>query len=143
MASSLKKALQTAPRPYLTYAELTSLLRGTPDSRYSKVKRMLAQGKLLHIRRGLYCLTNEEGYLKKPHPYELAQYIYGPSYISLESALSYHQLIPEAVYTTTSAAGKRSNEFETPIGIFSFKQLPLEGLYTEVECIKEEAYQFF
>src|SRR5579863_1173434 len=100
---SLERTLQGYPRPYLTDAELEALLEGTPDSRYGKVKRLLAQGKLLHIRRGLYCLTDMLGYLIKPHPFELAQYIYGPSYISFESALSFYQLIPETVYTVTSA----------------------------------------
>lgn len=143
MVKLLERMLQNHPRPYLTDAELETLLDSSPDSRYGKVKRMLAQGKLLHIRRGLYCITKEIGYVKKPHPFELAQYIYGPSYISLESALSYHNLIPEAVYTTTSASGKRSKEFATPLGRFSYRQLPLKDLFTEVELIEENEYKFF
>lgn len=143
MASLLEKTLQQYPRPCLTDAELAVLLPGTPDSRYSKVKRMLAEGKLLRIRRGLYCLTEEIGYFKKPWLFELAQYIYGPSYISLQSALSFHNLIPEAVYTTTSVAGKRAKEYETSLGCFDYKQVPLEDLYLEVELIKENDSQCF
>lgn len=143
MSRLLEATLRSHPRPYLTDTDLEALLDGTPDSRYGKVKRMLAQGKLLHIRRGLYCITDVIGYLKKPHSFELAQYIYGPSYISLESALSFHNLIPEAVYTITSVTSKRSKEFETPLGIFSYQQVPLEDLYTEVELIKENEHQFF
>lgn len=130
-------------RPYLSETELELTMNGTPDSRYSKVKRLLAQGKLLHIRRGLYCLTDKMGCVTKPHPFELAQYIYGPSYISFESALSFHRLIPETVYTVTSATGKRSKEFQTPLGAFSYLHLPIENLYTQVELIKENDYQFF
>lgn len=140
---SLEQMLLKYPRPFLTNIELESLFGGTPDRRYSKVKRMLAQNKLLHIRRGLYCLTKELGYFKKPNSFELAQYIYGPSFISLESALSYHHLIPETVYTTTSVTSKRSKSFETPLGIFSYRQVPLEELYTEVMLIKENEQQFF
>ena len=142
MAKSIENVLLNHPRPYLTAFELESMLNGTPDSRYSKVKRLIAQGKLLHIRRGLYCITNEIGPLKKPHPFELAQYIDGPSFISLESALSYHQLIPEAVFTTTSVSGQRSKEFKTPLGIFSFRQVPLEDLYTDVMLISEDERKF-
>src|SRR5437870_269064 len=112
MLKLLERTLQDYPRPYLTEGELEALLDGTPDSRYGKVKCLLAQGKLLHIRRGLYCLTDLVGYLTKPHPFELAQHVYGPSYISLESALSFHQLIPETVYTVTSTTSKRSKEFQ-------------------------------
>src|SRR5580692_8559792 len=141
MANLLLKTLQTYPRPYLSDADLEVLLDGTPDSRYGKIKRLLAQGKLLHVRRGLYCLTEELGYLTKPHSLELAQHIYGPSYISLESALSFHRLIPEAVYTVTSATAKRSKEFRTPLGVFSYLRLPLESFYVEVELIKENGRQ--
>jgi predicted transcriptional regulator of viral defense system len=140
---TLERVLRNYPHPYVTDSELENLLDGTANSRYSKVKRMVAQGKLLHIRRGLYCITNEIGHIKKPHPYELAQYIYGPSFVSLESALSYHHLIPEAVYTTTSVTGKRSKEFKTPLGIFSYRRVPLENLYTEVLLIKENEYKFY
>ncbi len=143
MAILLETALRRYPRPYLTDIELAMLLGSTRDSRYGKVKRMLAQGKLLHIRRGLYCVTDKVGYLGKPHPHELAQYIYGPSYISLESALSFHKLIPETVYTVTSTTTKRSKEFETPLGKFSYLHLPLENFYTEVERVNENGYQFF
>lgn len=143
MRPSLNHLFYKYPRPYLTDAELEVLLQGTPDSRYGKVKRLIAQGKLLHIRRGLYCLTDLAGYPTKPHPFELAQYIYGPSYISLESALSFHKLIPETVYTITSVTGRRAKEFNTPVGIFSYLHVPLENLYTEVELTNKNGYQFF
>jgi hypothetical protein len=140
----LDEQLRKSPRSYVTGVELDHLLGGTPDSRYGKIKRLLAQGKLLHIRRGLYCLTEQMGgYSTKPHPFEVAQYIYAPSYISFESALSYHGLIPEAVYVTTSASAKRSKEFKTQLGVFTYLQLPLENFYTEVELRKENNHKFF
>ncbi len=143
MKTSLERTLQRHPYPYVTNTEIKVLLNSTVDSRYSKVKRLLEQGQLLHIRRGLYCLTERAGYTRKPHSFELADHIYGPSYISLESALSFHQLIPEAVYTTTSVTIKRSKEFHTPLGVFSYLRLPAIDFFTEVELVKENDYQFF
>jgi hypothetical protein len=143
MVRLLENKLRNYYRPYITDAELEMLLDGTSDSRYGRVKRLLAQGKLLHIRRGLYCLTEMMGYLTKPHPFELAQHIYAPSYISLESALAYYKLIPEAVYTITSVCAKRSKEVHTPLGIFSYLHLPLENFYTEVVLIAANNYRFF
>ncbi len=143
MANSTEKKLYTYPRHFITDFELAALLGGTPDSRYGKVKRLVGDGVLLRIRRGLYILTKKMGIPTQPHPYELAQHIYGPSYISLESALSFHQLIPERVYTITSATSKRSKEFHTPLGLFDFQHLPKENLYLGVELIKENDYQFF
>lgn len=63
------------PHPFITESELRAYLGGTPDSRYGKVRRLLAKDKLLHIRRGLYALTEEGGARKKLHPFELAQFI--------------------------------------------------------------------
>ena len=140
---NLLKKIPTFPHSYISDADFEVLLGSTPDSRYGKIKRLLAQGKLLHIRRGLYCLTEELGCLIKPHPFELAQYIYGPSYISLESALSFHKLIPETVYTVTSATAKRSKEFRTPLGVYSYLHLPRENFYVEVERVQEDDRQFF
>lgn len=140
--TNLEKILLTYARPYLTEAELKTLLNGTSNSRYSKIKRMLAQGKLLHVRRGLYCITEKLGFSKKPHSFELAQFIYGPSYISLESALSYYHLIPEAVYTITSVAGKRAKNFKTPLGVFDYQTVPLENLYSEVKLVQENGRLF-
>jgi hypothetical protein len=143
MAASLEKLLKNYYHSYLTDAEFAVIIPGSPDSRYSKIKRLVAQGEIVRIRRGLYWLPDKSGLLMPPHPFELAQYIYGPSYISLESALSYHRLIPEAVYTVTSATVKRRKEFETPLGMFGYLHLPLEGFYTEVELIEENGYKFF
>ena len=40
--------------------------------------------------------------------------------ISLETALSYHGLIPEAVYQTASVTAARGRAFDTSIGRFTF-----------------------
>ena len=60
----------------------------------------------------------------------LANLIYGPSYVSLEYVLAYHGLIPERVETVTSVTTRRSRDFSTPIGDFSFRMLT-KGRY---EC---------
>ena len=53
----------------------------------------------------------------------LANLIYGPSYISLDYALSLHGLIPERVETITSVTTRRSRHFDTPFGTFSYRML--------------------
>ena len=128
------------PTQLLSYTELPDTLGNTEDSRYSKLKRWVNQGKLLRIRRGLYYIVNDLA--DKPHSFEIAQYIYGPSYISFESALSYHKLIPEAVYTTTSACVRRSKMFHTPLGIFSYLHLPPENLYMDVTLAEQNNRRF-
>ena len=103
MTNLVDKILEQIPYDTITDTELSGLLEGSEASRHNQLKRVLAKGELLHIRRGVYQLAKR--YQRKPlNPFELAQKIYGPSYISFESALSYHGLIPEAVYSISSAS---------------------------------------
>lgn len=131
------------PHPYLGDLELAAQFQGSPDSRYGKVKRLLAEGKLVHLRRGLYYLPDSTGNSPLPHPFEVAQFIYGPSYISLESALSFHQLIPEAVYTTTCVTTKRAKTFSNALGRFVYDHLPLNFFFAHVTHIQHDGTQFY
>ena len=55
----------------------------------------------------------------------IANHLLGPSYVSIDSALTFHGLIPERVYSVTSMTTKVSRAFDTPIGLFTYIQLPL------------------
>ncbi len=121
--------------------ELTTLLKGTAQRRYALVKRALAQQQLIRLRRGFYCLA--EKYRRAPlNLFVLAQKIYGPSYISLESALSHHGWIPETVYTITSVTSKRSKEFENTLGQFIYRRISSDHLLTGVERVGVESGSF-
>lgn len=120
-----------------TLLELSQWVGGTSNRQFALLKRALNAGEVIRIHRGLYCLAPK--YLRrKPDPLVFAQLIHGPSYISLETALSYHGWIPEAVYAITSASMDRAREFETPLGHFSFTRIPQKVLYTEVTRIEKQ-----
>jgi predicted transcriptional regulator of viral defense system len=142
MSSLIEQCLRGLKSEIVTSTELHALLPGSANKRYSQVKRAIAQGYLIHLCRGVYYLGNYLSH-QKPHPYMLAQFIYGPSYISLESALAYHGLIPEAVYTITSVTIKRKCMFHTPLGNFYYAHLPTKDFLTNVERIEELPYVFF
>lgn len=55
--------------------------------------------------------------------FEIANRLYNPSYVSLESALSYYQIIPEAVYGITSVSTRRTYSFMTPFGKFHYRTI--------------------
>lgn len=121
---------------------MATLFPGSEDRRYGLVKRAIASGEIIHIRRGLYCLAPK--YQKKRiNLYALAQHVYGPSYVSLESALSWHGWIPEAVYTLTSVSFEKSKEFKTPLGVFSYDRVPQKVFYAGVERLADEAGNIF
>jgi hypothetical protein len=130
-------ALEKAARGVFTRPEVACWTGGSPDRQFSLLKRAVAAGEVVRIHRGLYCLAAK--YLRqKIDPLVLAQRIYGPSYISLETALSYHNWIPEAVYAVTSTSLDRSREFDTPMGRFSFTRVPQKTFYAEVKRVEKE-----
>ncbi len=142
MGKTLRDLIEEWPKCFIEDADLAMFMDKTSDARYSLVKRALKAGLLIRIRRGLYLIATKS----KPlfvQEFELAIIIYGPSFVSLESALSYHGWIPEGVYTTTCVSIKRAKEFKTPIGIFSYKRVPEDQFYTGVDRIKNEKSVFF
>ncbi|MDF1759417.1 MAG: hypothetical protein P1U40_02655 [Coxiellaceae bacterium] len=142
MSTAFEDQLLQHHSALITDSEFAILISGSSDRRYALIKRALANGTLLRIRRGLYVIKYHLK-TKPPHPFELAQFIYGLSYISLESALSAHGLIPEAVYSTTSVTIKRKKNFDTPLGVFSYLHLPVENFFTEVDYVDEGSNQYF
>jgi len=125
-----------------TRAEVACWEGGSADRQYGLVKRALASGEVQRVRRGLYCLA--EKYRPGPvDPFVLAQRVYGPSYVSLESALSYHGWIPEAVYAVTSVSLERSREFDTPVGLLSYTRVPQKVLYAGVDRVETPAGESF
>ncbi len=120
-----------------TASDVAVSIPGTKYARDGLIKRAIANGEIINIRRGLYCLSSQ--YQKKTlNIYSISHRMYGSSYISLESALSFHGWIPEAVYTCTSCCSKVSKEFTTPLGIFSYTRIPQQTLYAQVERIVDE-----
>jgi predicted transcriptional regulator of viral defense system len=61
--------------------------------------------------------------------YLAANRIYSPSYVSFESALAYYRLIPEGVYTITSATTLKTHQYTTSLGTFSYRHLKPELMF--------------
>ncbi|MGE5529799.1 MAG: type IV toxin-antitoxin system AbiEi family antitoxin domain-containing protein [Patescibacteria group bacterium] len=82
----------------------------------------MLSGRLLQLRRGLYALA-PPFQKKTPHPFLVANRLVGGSYVSLQSALAYHGLIPEGVNTVTSVTPGRPAAFATPFGRYVYRHL--------------------
>lgn len=76
------------------------------------------------LKNGIYAFN-----LNPPGDELIAAKLYQPSYISFEYALSYYSIIPESVYTITSATTKPTREFKANDKIFAYHRLKKE-LYT-------------
>ena len=102
----------------LTQQVLLSVLR---DYRrpFDKINELTRQGYLLPIKRGLY-IPGPKLRLSRPDPFLLANHLYGPSYVSLDSALAFWGMIPERVMETVSITTKFAKKYETAAGRFTY-----------------------
>jgi predicted transcriptional regulator of viral defense system len=66
-----------------------------------KAKRLEQSGEIVRLKKGLYMVSPAVS-RREVSPFLLANHIYGPSYVSMQTALRYYGLIPEAVYAVQS-----------------------------------------
>lgn len=131
MIEQIRKAIN---REEFDYQVLMTCLKGYSHPR-DKITDLIKKGQIIRVKKGLYVFGQE--YRKRPYSREiLANLIYGPSYISLEYALSYHGLIPERVESLTSVTTGRSRSFSTPVGLFTYRMIPLPFFQTGMTRIE-------
>ena len=76
-------------------------------------------GKLIKLRSNVFLLpTRHAG--QEVFPLAVAARLLAPSYLSTHTALQYHGMIPEAVFSFTSVTSKRANTFTNPLGKFVY-----------------------
>lgn len=118
----------------LTHQVVVSLLKDYKRPN-DKVHALLTEGVLESVKKGLY-IAGPAINAAKPEPFLLANHILGPSYVSLDTALSYHGWIPERVYEVASMTTKASRKFTTPLGVFAYTHLSLPYYAFGIEQIK-------
>ena len=85
----------------------------------NKVSALEKHGNIIRLKKGLYVVS--EKISRKPVSRELiANHLYGPSYLSLETALSFYGMIPERVFTVRSMTTKKAKNFKIPFGNFDY-----------------------
>ena len=84
----------------------------------------------LKLKNGLYVLKDS-----LPSAYSIANRLYQPSYISFDAALSYYGIIPETIYTVTSATSKTTRTFEIEGINYDFRKIK-KDFYTGYKAIK-------
>ncbi len=100
------------------------------------VHRLKKEGHILRLKQGLYMLSDED-----ISDLYLANKLYEPSYISLEFALSYYQIIPETVYEITSITTKTTRFFQALGKSFSYRHIKKEA-FTGYSVQKQKGSSF-
>lgn len=109
--------------------ESALLLAGdiSPENVRLQLTRWTKAGKLYQLRRGLYAIAPP--YQKiKPHPFVIANLMQRASYVSAQTALAFHGVIPDTVHITLSVTAGRPERLDTPLGVFEFRHVKPEYL---------------
>lgn len=92
---------------------------------------------IVRIRNGWYSVKGRIA--NEAHLYWVANKIYVPSYVSLESAFAYYGWIPEAVFTLTSVSTRKTQIFDTPVGHFLYSSIK-PSLFWGYRLLRTEDY---
>lgn len=92
-----------------------------PDFRQETLYDWENQGYVKKIRNNYYTFSDVE--FQDWDYFIISNKIYEPSYISLESALNYYGIIPEAVLKFTSITTRKTNNFETDFGTYTYRSV--------------------
>jgi hypothetical protein len=136
----IRQVLQAYVGQPLTHQLLTTLLREYKRPN-DKIHELMIKGILEPVKKGLYVPGSQLG-LPGPEPFLLANHILGPSYVSLDSAMSFHGMIPERVFGVSSVTTKASRKYNTSLGQFNYIRLPLPYYSFGLQQVHLEETQF-
>lgn len=137
----IMQSIRSYARQPITSQLLMSLLHDYKRPN-DKVHALLKDGVLATLKRGIYVAGPKLADVVRPEPFLVANHLLGPSYVSLDSALSFHGLIPERVYEITSVTTKLPRSFSTPMGLFSYVRLGLPYYAFGIQQVKLGKEQF-
>lgn len=115
---SIQKTLLQRDISIISVTEFARIFHLSKRATYRHLPEAVRNDVLKRIKKGIYYLD-----AKPPLAFEIANAIYRPSYISLETALSFYRLIPETVYATTSITTKHSKRFVILNREFAFSKM--------------------
>jgi len=92
----------------------------------------LKTGFFVKLRKGLYMLADYPA-----NQYLISNRLYEPSYLSFDTALSFYGIIPETIYTLTSATPKTTREYKVENVHFVYHKLK-KGAYSGYKAIKHQ-----
>jgi len=132
------KIKNSLPLSIFSHEMLYALLEKSVRNVNDKISNLVKSGELVRLKKGFYTLS--EAYLTKSIDLiSVANMLYTPSYVSFDYALSYYGMIPERVSEITSATSKNEKLFETPIGRFSYKKVPLKAYSLGIDWVYDES----
>lgn len=110
-------------RPFRVFS-VQDVRKQFPSMNLMNLVRWQEKGYIIKLRNRWYAFNDAES--SENMEWLAANLIYSPSYISLHTALSWYNLIPEMIATTTSVTTRKTNKFSTPLGSFDYHSIKPE-----------------
>lgn len=82
-------------------------------------RRLEQSGKIIRLKKGLYVVPRSVSRCEVSD-FLIANHLYGPSYISSDTALRWYGLIPESVYETLSVTTGIARTYRNPTGTYRY-----------------------
>ena len=102
------KALERSEQRIFTLRDLQKLLKIQKDNTtYKTVENLIENEILIRLKKGLYRYA-----FSLPEDFEIANSLYSPSYISLETSLNFYGILSQFPYTITSITPRKTEHFE-------------------------------
>lgn len=117
--------------------EFEKLFKLPPDRAKYFLEEESKRGLFLRLKRGLYTLKTDI-----PKEQEIANKLYQPSYLSFEYALAYHNIMPEMVYSITSATTKSTREFDVEEINFAYFKIKKQA-FSGYQLLNQGGRSFF
>jgi predicted transcriptional regulator of viral defense system len=125
--------ITSSDKIFFTTKDLASIFDIDSSRTLENIIVNLLDSKILtQLEKGKYFITN-----KKPGEFEIAQFVYSPSYISLESALNLYGILSQFPFEITSISLKKTTTKELIGKTFTYSQIK-KSLFTGY--IKKDNY---
>ena len=122
--------------------DIAELLSADPQVLRNQLLRWKKQGLVVKLRKGLYALSRSERTIKISKEL-VADSLYKPSYISLETALSRYKMIPERVLPVTSVTSRKTKTFQNDEGLFIYRHLKKSAFFGFKLTRDEAGFPYF
>lgn len=137
MNTEVIKTLKNTP---VSGQNLINLIGNFAD-KAKRLASMERSGEIIRLKRGLYVVNGSDFGFPPSMPI-CSNHIYGPSYVSLQWALSFYGLIPERVYSMTAVTVKRSRDFSNKLGRFTYMQVPEQYFHIGISMATNDGANF-
>ena len=114
---------QTKMEPFRVFS-IGDVEKQFPSFNPMNLVRWQSKGYILKLRNRWYAFNDAESH--ENLEWLAANLIYAPSYVSLHTALSWYNLIPEMIASTTSVTTRKTNQFSTPLGNYDYHRIKPE-----------------